>query len=76
MKKKARVGTYQVIVKFIVSKNGKIKGIVAETSYGHGMEKEVIRIIKEGPDWEPAMQNGHPVNAYRRQPVTFIVSEE
>jgi len=76
VKKKAPAGTYQVIVKFIVSKNGKIKGITSETSHGYGMEKEVIRIIKKGPDWVPAMQDGHPVNAYRRQPVTFMISEE
>ena len=76
IKKKAPAGTYQVIVKFIVSKSGKIKGITSETNHGYGMEKEVIRIIRKGPDWVPAMQDGHPVNAYRRQPVTFMISEE
>ena len=76
IKKKAPAGTYQVVVVFIVSKSGKIKGISAETSHGYGMEKEVIRIIKKGPDWVPAMQDGHPVNAYRRQPVTFMISED
>ena len=76
VKKKAPAGTYQVIVKFIVAKNGKVKEITPETTHGFGMEKEVIRIIKKGPDWVPAMQDGHPVNAYRRQPITFIVSEE
>lgn len=76
IKKKAPAGTYKVIVKFIVAKNGKVKEIMAETTYGFGMEKEVIRIIKKGPNWLPAMQDGHAVNAYRRQPITFLVSEE
>ena len=76
VKRKAPAGTYQVIVKFIVSKTGKIKGITSETTHGYGMEKEVIRIIKKGPDWVPAMQDGQAVNAYRRQPVTFMISEE
>jgi len=40
------------------------------------MEKEVMRIIKKGPKWQPAMQDGKPLNAYRRQPVTFMVSEK
>ena len=40
------------------------------------MEEEVMRIIKKGPKWIPAMQNGRPVNAYRRQPVTFMVEEK
>ena len=76
VKKKAPAGTYKVVVKFIVAKNGKVKEVTAETSYGFGMEKEVIRIIKKGPNWLPAMQDGHAVNAYRRQPVTFLVLEE
>ena len=75
VKKKAPVGTYQVIVQFIVAKNGKVKDITAETTHGFGMEEEVIRIIKEGPKWVPAMQDGHPVNAYKRQPIIFVVSE-
>ena len=37
---------YKVVVKFIVAKNGKVKEVTAETSYGFGMEKEVIRIIR------------------------------
>ena len=72
---RAKKGTYQVIVRFIVSKDGTISDVYAETKYGHGMEKEVIRVIKEGPNWAPAMQNGRKVNAYRRQPVTFVVSD-
>jgi hypothetical protein len=27
--------------------------------------------IRKGPNWIPAMQNGHYVNAYRIQPVTL-----
>ncbi len=48
----------------------------AETSFGYGMEEEVIRIIKKGPKWTPASVNGKHVNAYRRQPVTFAVVED
>jgi len=69
-------GVYQVIVKFIVNKDGRISDIRAETNYGYGMEKEVIRILKKGPDWEPAVQYGRKVNAYRRQPITFVVEEQ
>lgn len=76
VKNNAPIGNYQVIVRFIVSKTGKISDVVAETSHGYGMEEEVIRIIKSGPDWEPARQNSKPVNAYRRQPVTFAVQQE
>ena len=68
-------GTYSVIVRFIVSKDGSISDVVAETKHGYGMEAEAVKIIKKGPKWTPALQNGRNVNAYRRQPVTFVVSE-
>ncbi len=73
VKKKAKAGTYNVIVRFIVDRDGTISDIAAETNHGHGMEEEVIRIIKKGPRWKPAEQNGKFVNAYRRQPITFVV---
>ena len=73
-RKNAPFGKYTVIVQFIVNKKGKISEIKALTCHGFGMEKEVIRVMKKSPDWVPAMQNGRPVNAYRKQPITFVVS--
>jgi protein TonB len=40
------------------------------------MEAEVIRILRQSPPWVPAVQNGRKVKAYRKQPVTFEISEE
>ena len=69
-------GTYTVIVKFIVSRDGSISDVAAETSFGYGMEAEAVKVIKKGPKWTPALQNGRNVNAYRRQPITFVVAEQ
>jgi antitoxin component YwqK of YwqJK toxin-antitoxin module len=66
-------GKWQVIVKFIVSEDGTISDVKAETDFGHKMEETVINVITNGPKWIPAKQFGKPVKAYRRQPVTFIV---
>lgn len=68
-------GTYKVTVQFIVSKDGSISDVKALTSHGYGMEEEAIKIIKKGPKWTPALQNGRNVNAYRSQPITFVVQE-
>jgi periplasmic protein TonB len=76
VKNKAPAGNYKVIIRFIVSKTGDISGLYAETYFGYGMEEEVIRVIKKSPKWTPATQNGTVVNAYRRQPVTFVVDEK
>ena len=72
----APAGSYTVIVRFIVDKDGSISDVTPETSHGYGMEKEAVKIIQRGPSWTPALQNGNIVKAYRRQPVTFQVVEE
>jgi periplasmic protein TonB len=68
-------GTYQVIVQFIVDKEGNVSDVKALTNHGYGMEEEAMRAIKKAPKWNPAVQNGRQVKAYRKQPITFIVSE-
>ena len=72
----APAGTYTVWVQFIVDKEGNISDVKALTSQGYGMEAEAVRVIKKGPRWTPAVQNGRHVKAYRKQPITFIVNEE
>jgi len=70
----APAGIYQVMVKFIVSRDGTVTNVVAQTHYGYGMEAEAIRVIKNSPKWEIAgVQFNKPVNSYRRQPITFVV---
>ena len=69
-------GTYTVYVQFIVSKDGSISDVKALTNHGYGMEAEAVKVIKKGPAWTPAIQNGRSVNAYRKQPITFQVQSE
>lgn len=66
-------GNYQVFVQFIVQKDGSIGDIAALTSYGFGMEEEVIRVVKKSPKWVPAVQYGRIVKSYKKQPIYFIV---
>jgi TonB-dependent SusC/RagA subfamily outer membrane receptor len=72
----AKEGTYKVQIKFLVDKTGAVSNIKALTKNGFGMEEEVIRVIVKGPDWVPAFQDGKAVNAYKTQPVTFVITEE
>jgi bla regulator protein blaR1 len=69
-------GTYTVITQFMVSRNGRISDIKALTHLGHGMEEEVVRVMKLSPPWIPAMQDGRAVNVYTKQPVTFSIVAE
>jgi len=76
VRRKAPAGQYMVVVQFIVDKQGNLSDIRPLTNLGYGMEKEVVRVLRKSPKWQPAMMNGQPVKAYRKQPLTFVVSEE
>lgn len=71
----APVGQYTVMMQFIVNTDGSLSDIKALTAYGYGMEKEMERVLKRSPKWIPAHQFGRKVKAYRRQPLTFVVSK-
>ncbi|HCL06233.1 MAG TPA: energy transducer TonB [Chitinophagaceae bacterium] len=69
-------GKYTVIVSFIVDKNGGISEVKAENDPGYGTKDEAVRVIKRGPNWKPAVQNGRQVIYRHKQSITFMVSEE
>lgn len=75
VRNRAPEGTYMVIVQFIVDKEGHVTDIKPLTKFGFGMEDEVIRILRKSPKWIPAIQFGRNVKAYRKQPVTFMVTK-
>lgn len=75
-KNNAPIGKYTAYVIFIVDKDGTVSNVKAQTNFGFGMEEEVIRVIEKSGKWNPAVQNGKPVNAYRKQPVTFMLESD
>ncbi len=54
----AAIGTYKVVVSFVVDNTGVISDVKAENDPGFGSREEAIRVIKKGPAWQPAIQNG------------------
>jgi len=72
---KAPVGKYTVIVVFIVSKDGSISNIEAETKTGYGTEEEAIRTISKGPKWQPAKKDGVFVDTPVKQTITYTVTK-
>ncbi|HRD58111.1 MAG TPA: hypothetical protein PK504_08685 [Ferruginibacter sp.] len=67
-------GIYHVILRFVVGKDSLVTDIVAETRHGYGFEEEAKRVMALSPKWKPALVGTTPVNAYRRQPITFLVN--
>lgn len=69
-------GVYDVTVQFTVDENGNISDVQAVnvpkrcTACGD----EAVRIIRKGPKWEPAIQNGKMVKFRAFQNISFILT--
>ena len=61
----------EVMIQFIVDKNGKITFSEIYKSIDYFLDKEALRMIVESPDWTPAVQDGRPVKSYKKQPIIF-----
>jgi len=76
VKQKARegiTGTFMVMIRFLVEKDGSLSDITPLTTYGHGIEEAVVRIFKKAPKWKPGSIHGRKVRSYHSQPVTFVI---
>lgn len=61
----------QVKVGFMVDTLGKCADIFLRKSVEFILDEEAIHVIENSPLWQPALQDGKKVNAYRVQPITF-----
>jgi hypothetical protein len=77
-KSKAKPGIYTVKVQFVVDKEGNISNVnaieVPEACSRCG--KEAVKIIRNGPKWEPAVQDNKRVLYQALQYISFQVVEE
>jgi periplasmic protein TonB len=65
-------GTQGVVrVQMVVDKDGNITEVQALNNPGDGLAEEAMRVIKKGPKWVPAEQNGRKVTYRFVQNVTF-----
>lgn len=62
---------FKVFIQFVVNTDGSISQLTPLTKHGYGMEEEAIRVLKVGPKWLPAVQDGKKVIAYRKQAFQF-----
>ena len=64
-----------VVVQFIVDKDGNVSDVVA-VSGPQEHYAEAVRVIKKSGKWTPAIQNGHQVKSYKKQPIVFRLETE
>lgn len=60
-----------VYILFVVNTDGSIAEISLLKSVEFSIDEESIRLISKAPKWQPAMQDGRTVKAWRKQPLTF-----
>ena len=68
-------GKYVLIMKFIVNQDGTVSNVVAENHARSKTAEMCVNFIKNGPKWIPGKQNGYAVASYRKQPITFVISD-
>ncbi len=62
-----------VIVTFVVEKDGSITGVQLLKDIGGGCGDEAIRVVKVMPKWKPGKQNGIPVRVQFNLPIKFTL---
>ncbi len=62
----------EVVYSFVVDKDGRVKDVRIVKSPAQELSDEVIRVLEKAPRWEPAVQDGKPVNIKFQSSVIFI----
>jgi len=66
----------EVQIRFWVDIDGSVSRPEIIKSGGAAFDKEVMRVMKKMPKWEPALQAGRPIAVAYQQPVIFIGEEQ
>ena len=61
----------RVVVKFVVTKTGKVGEVQVVRSKDPDLDREAVRVVKNLPAFIPGKMNGHAVNVWYTLPVTF-----
>jgi hypothetical protein len=73
IKKGCKSGTFNVVIKFMVDKEGRISNLTPISKNGYGLEEHVASTISKSPPWLPAIQGGQKISSYTTQAVTFVI---
>ncbi|HLY71189.1 MAG TPA: M56 family metallopeptidase [Puia sp.] len=66
-----------VVLQYIINKEGEVRNVKAISGPKRGgLREEAVRVIKNSGKWIPAIQNGRKVNAYKRQPIHFVLQNQ
>ena len=73
---KAEKAEGRVIIRFIVTKEGKAEGISILRSVHPLLDAEAVRVTSMLTGFEPGMQGGKPVDVWYMVPITFVLPKD
>lgn len=65
----------RVFLSFVVTETGEVQDISILKGIGYGCDAEAVRVLSLFPKWEPAKQDGVPVNVRYNLPINFQLEE-
>src|SRR5690606_15453384 len=66
----------QVVVEFIIDRNGQVSSPAVQQGIGFGCDEEAIRVITSMPRWTPGKQDGREVLVKMKVPVYFQLPKD
>lgn len=71
-------GKYTITVSFLVHKDGSLSEVKVMNAPNpdYGTAAEAVRVIRHGPNWLPAMQNGRTVTYRQKQKIVFTIQPD
>jgi len=64
----------KVLVQITINEDGNVKNPTIVKGLGYGCDEEVVRVVSEMPNWQPAKVNQNPVKKSYILTVTFSLS--
>ncbi|WP_051197686.1 energy transducer TonB [Flavobacterium soli] len=64
-----------ILVQFVVEKDGSLSDIKVLKDIGHGTKEETIRVLSKSPKWIAGKQKGIPVRVLYTLPITIASSK-
>ena len=64
----------RVVVRFIISKTGKVTNATIVKSLNNECDAEALRVVATMPDWTPGYQNGKAVPVYFSLPIQYSLN--
>jgi len=65
----------KVILRFVVTAEGKVADISLVRKVHPLLDEEAVRVMSSVPDWIPGRQGGQPVDVYYSVPINFSLKE-